>query len=182
MKAAFENSKRWWKAAGLRVAKTALLTFSAYLLVGGGISDVEWTVALSGTALASLLSLLTSAVSLPEVGNEQPKWIAVASRTLKTFAQNMVAGIGPATLLNEVAWGAILDVAILAAVGSMVLAVITALPETAPDTVEVPEPEFEVPDDEEIELLEVEDESGEDVVDESGEDVVGESGGSIAVG
>jgi len=61
-------TKKWLAAAGIRALKTGAQT--AIALIGTaavGIASVAWPVVLSGTALAVLLSLLTSIKGLPEV-------------------------------------------------------------------------------------------------------------------
>ena len=60
--------KTWLRAASIRAAKTGAQTALALIGTGAvGIAAVAWPVVLSGTALAVLLSLLTSVKGLPEV-------------------------------------------------------------------------------------------------------------------
>lgn len=64
-------SKQWWKAAAVRAVKTFAQTMVA--TIGGGsvgLLEVGWLQALSVSALAALLSLLTSVAGLPEVPEE----------------------------------------------------------------------------------------------------------------
>jgi len=60
-------TKEWLKAAGIRsiktVAQTAIATISTTMIM----SDVNWILVLSASALAGILSLLTSIAGLPEV-------------------------------------------------------------------------------------------------------------------
>ena len=60
-------NKKWWKAAGVRCLKT--ICQSAVALIGTSlvISDVDWVTVASASALAGLLSVLTSIAGLPEV-------------------------------------------------------------------------------------------------------------------
>ena len=59
---------KWWKAAGIRAIKTVAQTAVATIGTSAVISEVNWLVAAS--ALAGILSLLTSVAGLPEVKEE----------------------------------------------------------------------------------------------------------------
>ena len=60
-------TKRWWVAAGIRALKTvaqvAIATIGTTTIFG----DVNWVVVGSTSALAGILSLLTSLAGLPEL-------------------------------------------------------------------------------------------------------------------
>ena len=60
-------TKKWWKAAGIRavntIAQTAIATIGASVLL----SEVNWLAVASASALAGILSLLTSVAGLPEL-------------------------------------------------------------------------------------------------------------------
>lgn len=59
---------KWWKAAGIRAAKTVAQTAVAMLGTGMvGILDIDWMNVLSVSLLAGIVSLLTSLAGLPEV-------------------------------------------------------------------------------------------------------------------
>jgi hypothetical protein len=62
-----EMTKKWWKAAGMRavktIAQTAIATIGASVLL----SEVNWAAVVSASALAGILSLLTSVAGLPEL-------------------------------------------------------------------------------------------------------------------
>lgn len=59
---------KWWKAAGIRAAKTVAQTAVAMLGTGMvGILDIDWLNVLSVSLLAGIVSLLTSLAGLPEV-------------------------------------------------------------------------------------------------------------------
>ena len=61
------NFKDWAKAAGIRsiktVAQTAVATIGTSVVIG----DVNWAMVASASALAGVLSVLTSIAGLPEV-------------------------------------------------------------------------------------------------------------------
>ena len=59
--------KQWVKAAGVRAIKTVAQTSIATIGVAATMGDVNWLVVLSSSALAGLLSILTSIAGLPEV-------------------------------------------------------------------------------------------------------------------
>ena len=60
-------SKKWLKAAGIRAIKTVAQTAVAMIGTSVVISDVNWTMVLSASLLAGVLSVLTSVAGLPEV-------------------------------------------------------------------------------------------------------------------
>ncbi len=60
------NSK-WLKAACVRAVKTMAQTAIATIGTSVIISEVNWAAVVSASALAGLLSLLTSVAGLPEV-------------------------------------------------------------------------------------------------------------------
>jgi hypothetical protein len=62
-----KNFKKWFKAAGMRAIKTVAQTAIATIGSSAIISEVNWVVVLSASALAGLLSLLTSVAGLPEL-------------------------------------------------------------------------------------------------------------------
>ena len=65
-------SKKWLKAAGIRAIKTVAQT--AVALIGTnaiGITEVDWLAVLSASALAGVVSLLTSIAGLPEVREDE---------------------------------------------------------------------------------------------------------------
>ena len=59
----------WIKAAAVRAAKTVAQTAIATIGTTALITEVNWLVVLSASALAGVLSLLTSLAGLPEVDN-----------------------------------------------------------------------------------------------------------------
>ena len=58
---------RWIKAAGIRAGKTAAQVALSMLTVGQAVMDVNWVNVLSVSAVATVISILTSVAGLPEV-------------------------------------------------------------------------------------------------------------------
>lgn len=59
--------KAWIKAAGIRAIKTMAQTAVAMISTSVIMSEVNWTMVLSASVLAGILSLLTSIAGLPEL-------------------------------------------------------------------------------------------------------------------
>ena len=60
-------SKKWLKAAGIRSVKTMAQTAVSMLTVGQAVLDVNWVNVISVSAVAGVISMLTSVAGLPEV-------------------------------------------------------------------------------------------------------------------
>lgn len=63
------NWKLWFKAAGIRAAKTVAQTAVATIGTAAVIGDVNWVMVGSASLLAGILSMLMSVAGLPEVKN-----------------------------------------------------------------------------------------------------------------
>lgn len=59
--------KEWFKAAGVRAIKTVAQTAVATIGTAVALGDVNWVLVGSVSALAGILSLLTSIAGLPEI-------------------------------------------------------------------------------------------------------------------
>ncbi len=60
---------KWWKAAGIRALKTVCQTAVSMLTIGQAVLEVNWLNVLSVSAVAGVISILTSVAGLPEVDN-----------------------------------------------------------------------------------------------------------------
>jgi hypothetical protein len=65
------NWKIWLKAAAIRAIKTVAQTAAATISTSALLSEVDWIMVASASALAGVLSLLTSVAGLPEVKTEE---------------------------------------------------------------------------------------------------------------
>ena len=77
-----KNFKAWIKSAGIRAIKTFAQTFLATIGMGAAVlGDVDWVLVLSSSALAAILSIMTSLAGLPEVKAEN---VTVESKEVVT--------------------------------------------------------------------------------------------------
>ncbi|NCT90266.1 hypothetical protein GXB85_04765 [Cellulomonas sp. APG4] len=127
-------SAAWWSLAGQRAARSFLVGLLPFLpaIVAGDTTAL--LAGLSAGALLAVLSIATSWVNLPEVdGTPRPWWAAALDRVVRTFAQAFLANIpAAAVLLSDVDWQVVLTNAAASAAGSLVLALISVLPESVP--------------------------------------------------
>lgn len=64
------NFKDWIKAAGIRAIKTVAQTAVATIGTAAVMGNVDWVMVASASALAGVVSLLTSVAGLPELDNQ----------------------------------------------------------------------------------------------------------------
>ncbi len=64
-------TKEWIEAAGIRAIKTVAQTAVAMIGTGYILSDVDWLKVASASAVAGILSLLTSVAGLPELKEKE---------------------------------------------------------------------------------------------------------------
>ena len=64
------NFKDWIKAAGVRAIKTVAQTAVATIGTAAVMGNVDWVMVASASALAGIISLLTSIAGLPELDNQ----------------------------------------------------------------------------------------------------------------
>ena len=62
--------KEWLKCAGIRAIKKVAQTAVATIGTAVALGDVNWVMVASASALAGVLSLLTSIAGLPEIQNK----------------------------------------------------------------------------------------------------------------
>lgn len=62
-----DKTKNWIKAAAVRAIKTVSQTAVATIGTAAVLGDVNWVMVASASALAGVLSILTSIAGLPEV-------------------------------------------------------------------------------------------------------------------
>lgn len=64
-------NKEWIKCAGIRALKTVCQTAVATIGTATVMGDVNWVMVASASALAGILSILTSLAGLPELKREE---------------------------------------------------------------------------------------------------------------
>lgn len=64
------DTVKWCKAAGVRAVKTVAQTAVATIGTAAVMASVDWKMVVSASALAGIISLLTSVAGIPEVKEE----------------------------------------------------------------------------------------------------------------
>ncbi len=62
-----DKTKKWLKCSGIRALKTCCQTAIASIGTAAVLGGVDWIMVASASALAGILSVLTSIAGLPEV-------------------------------------------------------------------------------------------------------------------
>jgi hypothetical protein len=121
----------WWKAAGVRALRTALVVALPYL--PASLTDTVPYVAIASAAvMGGVLSLLTSLAGLAETTDTQVNyWVAIFERVVKTVAQALVTALGTTVFISQVNFSDVLAIVASSALGSLFLAVISSLPEAS---------------------------------------------------
>lgn len=120
----------WWKAALIRAGRSALVIAIPYI-PASYVGNTPYLTIVSAAALGFVLSLLTSLAGIAEAAGVKLAWYySILERVVKTIAQALVAGVGTAVLFQDVNWSGLLQLAITAGFGSLLLAVLTTLPES----------------------------------------------------
>lgn len=123
--------KSWIKYAGIRAIKTFAVDAVAVIGTAAAIGDVDWLMVLSASALAAILSLITSLAGLPELDgtSTKSKIGAAGIRALKMVAQAAASTIGTTVLLGDVNWMQVLSVSLLSGIVSILVSISGGLPE-----------------------------------------------------
>lgn len=121
----------WWRAAGIRALRTALIVATTYT-PAVYTEAVPWLMLLSAAAMAGILSLLTSLAGLAEVNHVSVPWpIAIAIRVIKTVAQALTSGVlANVIFIQDIQWDLVLATTIASGFGSLLLGAMKTLPET----------------------------------------------------
>ena len=61
------DTKKWFKAAGIRAVKTMAQVFISTIGTAAAMQDVNWMLVGSATVLSGIISLATSVAGIPEV-------------------------------------------------------------------------------------------------------------------
>jgi hypothetical protein len=64
------STKKWLKASAIRAVKTMAQAAISIIGTSAVLGDVNWVMVGSASALAGILSILTSVAGLPEVGED----------------------------------------------------------------------------------------------------------------
>lgn len=67
------DTKKWWKAAGIRAVKTMAQVAGAMLVTGQTASEVDWLNIASVAFVAGVISICTSIAGVPEVKESEEK-------------------------------------------------------------------------------------------------------------
>ena len=65
------DTKKWLKASAIRAVKTVAQTAIATIGTSAVMSDVNWVMVASASALSGIISILTSVAGIPEVRSDE---------------------------------------------------------------------------------------------------------------
>lgn len=121
------------RAAGVRALRTFLQTLAVALLAVGALDELDVQTVALAALYAALVSVVMSLVSLPEIGRGLggAAGLAVSAlwRAVRTFAQTAGGVLGAGLTFSDIDWRSLWLVAGLAALTSLVQAVLEGLPE-----------------------------------------------------
>lgn len=123
----------WWKNSLYRALRTAIAVSVVYIPSTLG-DDIPYVTIGLAAAFGFLISFLTSLAGIPEAdGTKRSEWLALLDRVVRTVAQAAIVACGTASLISEVDWGMVGTYAISAGVASLLLGLLTVLPEVGDD-------------------------------------------------
>ena len=126
-------SALWWIDALKRGGRTALVLIVPFVTGGTPVGELDFVTIGLIAALGFVTSILTSLRGIPEItGEPMPLWKALLLRAARSFGQGVLTGIGTAALLTDVDWNIAIQLGLGGAVGSVVLGLLSHLPETIP--------------------------------------------------
>lgn len=119
----------WWKAALVRAVRTALVIAVPYV-AGATAGPLPYYTIASAAGFGFVLSLITSLAGLSELQDvKQNYYVAILTRVVKTVAQALVTAVATDVFFTDVNWSAIASLAVTSGVGSLLLALLSVLPE-----------------------------------------------------
>lgn len=131
------RSGQWCRAAGIRALKTILCAAIGLIPAGATISEVDFRLIIGMALCAGVASIVTSLAGLPEINDKSmPLWKAALIRCAKTFGQVAAPLIPASVVISAVDWKTILSTAALACLSSILLSMVTGLPEVDVKTTE----------------------------------------------
>lgn len=122
-------TKDWWTAAGTRALRSAIVIALPYIPASyTGVTP--YVTIVSAAVIGIILSLLTSLAGIRETeGVAVPWWYAVTDRVIRTVSQALITAVGSAVLIQDVNWSVVPALVASAGLGSLLLGVLTNLPE-----------------------------------------------------
>lgn len=120
-------TRAYWQSVGwllIRTLLAALVPFAPHLVAHPG---ATWLYATMTVSLTLIVTLLSTLKGLPDATG--PLWQVVVVRTLRQFAQVLLASVGSAVLLTDVDWRS----GVLLAAGSAATTLLLALLDVTQD-------------------------------------------------